>query len=600
MIDPEIAPVSSVTDLDAARRSTVGRPTPTIPVTVRNIDDRSHRLHLRAEHDRPPPTFTVTNGGILAGVLQFTFPAKQHLRHHGRRAATSGSATDGELACAQPPGDRRRRPTSRCRWPRSSAGTADSRIRVDVTVSNRGATALTGQALLPLLARRVRAAGDLHARRRSDAGALRRLRQPGRPEQPRCRAGAPAGRRPATPPTSRRRSASTRVLPDGATFGYPSARRHRPTSLGSGLDATLFTGARTTEVSILGMYSLVGAKATLTLVAPDGTVARHADLRRSPRTRSLAFNPAASAFGVDARAGRRRPRRRRRPGRSRPTSSSSTRERPTSPRRCPSAASTERGRALDRASPERRPRASSPTSTSRIRPPTPRGRHAHLSTRIGAVGAPAAATLALAPAGDADRSRTSCRRSSESTAGQGSLLRDLDAPVAAAIARRDARPSGDYGTFAARHRRRPAESVGGERHGHRASADRARAADSSSLQRGQRGHRHVDGFKRRRHPGRNAARATWRRTPPAVRRTGVRRARRHEPGRRPRSASTCPRRDERLRMGRRDRRRHRRLRSRRRSSRAAAGSGRAVRYDVRVPLRQWSSAGPACSCRRAS
>src|SRR5438552_5954886 len=58
---------------------------------------------------------------------------------------------------------------------------------------------------------------------------------------------------------------SLRVLPDGGTFGYLLPAQSASRSLASGSTTTLFTGADGGHVSILNLYSLDDAKATLTL-----------------------------------------------------------------------------------------------------------------------------------------------------------------------------------------------------------------------------------------------------------------------------------------------------------------------------------------------
>ncbi len=66
--------------------------------------------------------------------------------------------------------------------------------------------------------------------------------------------------------------------------------------------ALLFTGARDTEASILGLYTMVGATGELTLAAPDGTVRGTRSFTLAINTREE-FNPVAAAFGVDPEPG---------------------------------------------------------------------------------------------------------------------------------------------------------------------------------------------------------------------------------------------------------------------------------------------------------
>ncbi|MGE5414397.1 MAG: hypothetical protein ACM3NW_09500, partial [Syntrophomonadaceae bacterium] len=95
---------------------------------------------------------------------------------------------------------------------------------------------------------------------------------------------------------------SLRVLPDGGTFGYLLPAESATSSLAQGSTTTLFTGADGSQVTILNLYSLDDAKATLTLYAPDGTV-RGAQGFDIAKNASLSYNPAASAFGVPAEPG---------------------------------------------------------------------------------------------------------------------------------------------------------------------------------------------------------------------------------------------------------------------------------------------------------
>lgn len=95
---------------------------------------------------------------------------------------------------------------------------------------------------------------------------------------------------------------TSRVLADGSSYGFAIPALSSGESLGPGATRTLFTGNRTSEASVFGLFSPAGAEATAALVAPDGSV-------RGTRSFSLAaniaqeFNPAASAFGVPAEPG---------------------------------------------------------------------------------------------------------------------------------------------------------------------------------------------------------------------------------------------------------------------------------------------------------
>jgi len=95
---------------------------------------------------------------------------------------------------------------------------------------------------------------------------------------------------------------SSRALDDGSSFGFSIPALSAADSLGQGATRVLFTGSRSSEVSVFGLFSPSGARATARLVAPDGTV-------RGTREFSLAsniaqeFNPAATAFGVPTQPG---------------------------------------------------------------------------------------------------------------------------------------------------------------------------------------------------------------------------------------------------------------------------------------------------------
>jgi hypothetical protein len=95
---------------------------------------------------------------------------------------------------------------------------------------------------------------------------------------------------------------TSHLLDDGSSFGFAIPARSSGDSIGPGSTRILFTGNRTSEASVFGLFSQGGAQATAALLAPDGSV-------RGTRSFSLAsniaqeFNPAASAFGVPAEPG---------------------------------------------------------------------------------------------------------------------------------------------------------------------------------------------------------------------------------------------------------------------------------------------------------
>ncbi len=183
----------------------------------------------------------------------------------------------------------------------SATGPADNRIRIDLTVSNAGTTAISGDALymyspgafaarttfaLAAGATQVLpdAFGSIGSARYLASGSVRL----------RVTAGNAADLQASV--------RSTRVTPAGAAYGYAIEAETIPGSLGAGAQALLFTGARDTETSILGMYTMVGATGVLTLAAPDGTVRGTRPFTLAINTREE-FNPAASAFGVEPEPG---------------------------------------------------------------------------------------------------------------------------------------------------------------------------------------------------------------------------------------------------------------------------------------------------------
>ncbi len=89
---------------------------------------------------------------------------------------------------------------------------------------------------------------------------------------------------------------------DGSSFGFSIPGLTAGDSAGAGATRVLFTGSRSTEVSVFGLFSPTGAQATAKLVAADGTV-------RATRAFSLAsniaqeFNPASTAFGAETEPG---------------------------------------------------------------------------------------------------------------------------------------------------------------------------------------------------------------------------------------------------------------------------------------------------------
>jgi hypothetical protein len=96
---------------------------------------------------------------------------------------------------------------------------------------------------------------------------------------------------------------TARMLDDGSTFGFAIPAIPAASALGAGASRTLFLGARgAAETAVLGFFSPKGCDANATLVAPDGTVRGTLRVQLDANV-AQEFNPAASAFGVPAEAG---------------------------------------------------------------------------------------------------------------------------------------------------------------------------------------------------------------------------------------------------------------------------------------------------------
>ncbi|HEX5855951.1 MAG TPA: hypothetical protein VFZ57_10045, partial [Thermoanaerobaculia bacterium] len=70
---------------------------------------------------------------------------------------------------------------------------------------------------------------------------------------------------------------------DGSSIGFSIPALSTADSLGQGATRVLFTGSRSSEISVFGLFTPSGARATAKLLAPDGTV-------RATRAFSLAAN----------------------------------------------------------------------------------------------------------------------------------------------------------------------------------------------------------------------------------------------------------------------------------------------------------------------
>ncbi len=193
---------------------------------------------------------------------------------------TIGAATDASVPVAS-----------------SAAGQPDNRIRIDMTLSNTGNVPIVGDALYmyspgAFAARNEFAIAAGETRVLQDA--FGNIGNAGNLASGNVRIRVLTGNAADLHATVR----STRVTPAGASYGYALGALPLPQSLGPGSSSILFTGARETEASILGLYTLEGAVGELTLVAPDGTVRGVRPFNVAINTRAE-WNPAASAFGVE-------------------------------------------------------------------------------------------------------------------------------------------------------------------------------------------------------------------------------------------------------------------------------------------------------------
>jgi streptogramin lyase len=180
-------------------------------------------------------------------------------------------------------------------------GILGPRIKTDITLYNRGSAPVAGDILFlyspaAFAARSTFTVAPGETQLISDAlqGASSDLAALFGPVRLRVTSGAAADLA-ATVRTYRPRE-------DGSSIGFSIPALSSADSLGQGATRVLFTGSRSSEVSVFGLFSPSGARATAKLVAPDGTV-------RGTRTFSLAsniaqeFNPAATAFGVPTEPG---------------------------------------------------------------------------------------------------------------------------------------------------------------------------------------------------------------------------------------------------------------------------------------------------------
>ncbi len=237
---------------------------------------------------------SISTKSVATGLLTTTFSSSNTygITVVGGRVWTG---TDGQLAALnlQTIGDPADRSVPMAT---SVAGSADDKVRIDVTLSNPGSSALGGKALYlfspgsfaPTAAYTIPAGGTAFL---SDA--FGNLASPSTITNGPVRLNSTTG----TAADLLASVRSLRVTPDGGTFGYLLPGQSAATSLAQGSTTTLFTGADSGHVSILNLYSLNDARATLSLFAPDGTLRATQDFDIA-KNATLSYNPAASAFGV--------------------------------------------------------------------------------------------------------------------------------------------------------------------------------------------------------------------------------------------------------------------------------------------------------------
>ncbi|MFY9551067.1 MAG: hypothetical protein WAU32_07955, partial [Thermoanaerobaculia bacterium] len=296
VIDPNIA--APIAQTLIPETLPVGAVPSSTPVTTRTSTAIQSTFTSTSEA-MPAANVTVTSNVSYPGVLVTQFPAT-HAYGIAVAGGTVWTGQDGKLAnlTLQTVGDAAD-PTVPVAS--SAAGNADNRIRIDLTVSNRGTTAISGEALYmfspgAFAARSVftlapgatsvipDAFGNVGSQAVIANGAVRFRVVTG------------------TASDLEATARSLRVRPDGTTYGYGLAAAPAARSLGPGSETTLFTGARATEASVLGMYAANGASGILTLVAPDGSVRGTRSFLLATNIREE-YNPAASAFGVSPEPG---------------------------------------------------------------------------------------------------------------------------------------------------------------------------------------------------------------------------------------------------------------------------------------------------------
>jgi streptogramin lyase len=296
VIDPAVAAISIATNT-APQELTVGSTISPVPATVRTTPIVPTDF-TSAPTVIDPASFTQTLVGP-AGIVTTTFPSsntygitivggRMWVGTDGQLAVINLQAAGGPTDVAVPIAT-------------AVAGAADSKVEISTTLSNRGTGSLltsvsflySNGAFSPKPSFTLAAGATLFT-----ADTFGNLAAPGILLQGPVRIGTTTG----TPQDLAADVRSARVLQSGGTFGYLLPADSATTSLQNNSVTTLFTGALATEPSILTLYSLDDAGATLDLYAPDGTLRATQDFDIA-KNASLSFNPAASAFGVVAEPG---------------------------------------------------------------------------------------------------------------------------------------------------------------------------------------------------------------------------------------------------------------------------------------------------------
>ncbi len=298
VIDPNIAPPTFTQTLTAETLDVHGVTNPRRAYTLSALP----RIIT-------PTTFTSTPAAITAdqftvttpaaGMQRTTFPSTNSfgITVDGGRVwvGTTGNLVELNLQAVGGPTDQAVPIAT------TQAGPADSKIQIDLTVSNLGTAPIVGEALFLFSP----ASASPRAPFTIAPGATKLLSDIiGNIAPTTTLLDGPIRMRTTSGDSGKLLSTvrSARVLPGGGTYGYLFPAEGTAGSLGAGSATTLFTSDLETEVSILDLYALDDTTATLTLSAPDGSI-RGTHALRLAKNAALEFNPAATAFGVSPGSG---------------------------------------------------------------------------------------------------------------------------------------------------------------------------------------------------------------------------------------------------------------------------------------------------------